>query len=180
MHSSPVIYQVFMKMFIKYKTISIYKNENDFHFYIDLYCLLDTIPSIENRMYKTKQKDYLYKLLSDNKKRSLTVTQIKNLCVINGVNIGLTTIYRVLNELNKNNKLRSSVNNNKETEYQFLQNDCNKHFHAKCSDCGKLIHITCDTAEKLKNHMLKEHNFCINLIDTTISGKCNKCLKGSK
>ena len=130
--------------------------------------------------YKTKQKDSLYKLLSDNKGRSFTTAQIKNLCIGNSIDVGLTTIYRFLNELSNDNKLRKSLNKNKETEYQLIQNDCDKHFHVKCSDCGKLIHIDCDIAGKLKKHILKEHNFFINLIDTTILGKCNKCLKGGK
>lgn len=131
-------------------------------------------------IYKTKQKDYLYNLLYDNNSKSFTATQIKNLCISDGANIGLTTIYRFLNELNKSNKIRKTLNKNKEAEYQCIQNECDKHFHAKCSNCGKLIHMDCDIAEKLKKHILKEHNFFINLIDTTILGKCNKCSKGGK
>ena len=124
--------------------------------------------------YNTKQKD---KLISYIKSKNEEFT-IKEIYEDLNKKIGLTTIYRLVNNLLEKDKLKKYVDKDNKTHYQYLE-ECNKnnHFYLKCSKCKKMIHIDCKCIKNLSNHILKEHDFKLNKSEIVIDGICLDCTK---
>ena len=123
--------------------------------------------------YNTKQKD----IINKKKKKHKDEFTIKDIYKELNGNIGLTTIYRLVDKLVNAGTINKTIGKDNITYYQYLE-DCDKenHFFLKCESCGVMEHIDCDCIEELSNHISKEHNF--SLTDhIIINGKCNKCKK---
>ena len=107
---------------------------------------------------------------------SFSAQELYNEMVNCGENIGLTTIYRYLDELVSKNKLVKTYNEKNVAVYQLLV-ECNheNHFYLKCESCEKIIHVDCECIETLSNHLMKHHNFLIDKNNLFISGLCNDC-----
>lgn len=89
-------------------------------------------------------------------------------------NLGQTTIYRLLANLEKTSLVRVEIKQNRKY-YQLKSDNCEEHFHLKCIKCGKLIHLDCDDINRFNNHMKKEHKFIMDN-NSIIYGKCTKCM----
>jgi Fur family ferric uptake transcriptional regulator len=131
--------------------------------------------------YRTRQGqcilDYM-KSLGDN---HVTVNQIVRYFEDAEEGIGQTTVYRHLERLTAEGKIRKYVLfEDKSTCYQYIDNEkeCREHFHLKCEICGALIHMDCDFLKKIERHLLRKHNFQIDMLKTVFYGTCKKCLAG--
>ena len=124
--------------------------------------------------YNTKQKDLIYELIK-NKKTSFTIKDIYNDL---NKKVGLTTIYRFIEKLEKENLIIKEINKDNITYYQYLEKcESNNHFYLKCEKCKNIIHIDCDCINELYSHIKKEHKFKINKEKIIINGICKKCNK---
>ena len=126
--------------------------------------------------YNTKQKNAILDVITK-EKGTFTIKDIYNKM---NKEIGLTTIYRMVDKLVEEKILTKSISNDNTTYYQYLEK-CNKenHFFLKCESCGDIEHVDCDCIEELSNHISKEHKF--NLTDhVIINGICKKCTKMNK
>ncbi|MBQ9298590.1 MAG: transcriptional repressor [Clostridia bacterium] len=126
--------------------------------------------------YKTKQKEEILQYLIKNSNNFVSAEDIEKYFKDENITVGLTTIYRFLNLLEKQGKLRIEARKNTKY-YQYISKECDQHFHLKCEKCGKLIHFDCEELEKLNSHISKEHNFSIDS-KTLIYGVCEDCKKG--
>lgn len=128
--------------------------------------------------YDTKQKELILDIIK-NEKKEFTIKDIFN--KLKG-NVGLTTIYRLVEELEKENLLSKSINESNKAYYQYLEKcDEENHFYLKCNNCKKMIHIDCNCIEELSNHIKNEHCFKLNKEKIIINGLCSNCLgKGMK
>ena len=122
--------------------------------------------------YNTKQKELIINIIKKQTKE-FTIKDIYN--ELKG-STGLTTIYRLVDNLVEEKIISKEIGNNNTTYYQYLEH-CNEenHFYLKCNNCGRLIHIDCDCIIDLINHINKEHNFIPNKENIIINGTCNKC-----
>ena len=111
--------------------------------------------------------------LQNRKDDFLSVSDILNELKLKKLDIGQTTIYRLLNDLEQNNLVRVEIRQNRKF-YQLISKKCEDHFHLKCSKCGKLIHLDCDDVFEFNSHMKKEHKFIIDN-NSIIYGRCTKC-----
>jgi Fur family ferric uptake transcriptional regulator len=95
--------------------------------------------------------------------------------------VGQTTVYRHLEKLAAEGKIRKYVMDGKSACYQYIDNEqnCREHFHLKCERCGSLIHADCDFLDEIARHVLDRHYFQINVLRTVFYGTCKKCLAGS-
>ena len=125
--------------------------------------------------YKTEQRKDLLEYLMKNSSKYVNADDIEKEFKEKNISIGLTTIYRFLNSLEKQGKLRIEIKDHTKY-YQYILDECKSHFHLKCKVCGKLIHLKCDDAENLKKHILKEHEFEIDS-NSPIIGICRTCEK---
>ena len=130
---------------------------------------------MEKRKYNTKQKEELLQYLKDNKNSFVSAEDIEKYVEKEKINIGLTTIYRFLNSLEEQGKLRVELKEHTKF-YQYISEDCENHYHLKCKECGQITHLDCEELEEIKEHIFKDHKF---IIDSKfeIYGLCNKCYK---
>jgi len=123
--------------------------------------------------YKTEQRKELLDYMIKNSKKFVKADEIEKHLKNNNINIGLTTIYRFLNSLEKQGKVRVELREHTKY-YQYISEECNNHYHLQCKKCGKLIHLHCDEINQLKMHIAKEHDFEIDSM-ATIAGICAEC-----
>ena len=123
--------------------------------------------------YNTKQKELIIKTIIK-QKHEFT---IKDIYQELKEEVGLTTIYRLIDKLTSQNILNKYISQDNKTYYQYLK-ECEKenHFFLKCKKCSNLIHIDCDCINELFNHIFKEHSFKPNKDHIIINGICNNCL----
>ncbi|MFA6860154.1 MAG: transcriptional repressor [Clostridia bacterium] len=131
-------------------------------------------------MYNTKQKQLLLEILVENSEKCLSTNELFDICRSKKLDIGLTTIYRYLNDLEKKFKVIKYTNGNGESSYQLNKNNCGEDLHLKCNCCGKVIHLDCEIIEELKKHVLNEHKFKIDTMKTVINGLCENCNRREK
>lgn len=127
--------------------------------------------------YNTHQKNIILDVIKSQKKE-FTIKDIYN--QVNG-KVGLTTIYRMIDNLIDENIINKYISKDNITYYLFL-NSCEEenHFYLKCDECGDLVHIDCDCITDLSNHISKKHKFRLNKNQIVINGICKKCGKKGK
>ena len=126
--------------------------------------------------YKTEQRKDLLDYMKNNTDRFVNADDIEKYLKTKKISIGLTTIYRFLNSLEKQGKVRVELKEHTKY-YQYILEECTNHFHLQCKKCGKIIHLHCDEIEELKMHIIKEHEFEIDSM-ATIMGICSECQEG--
>ena len=127
-----------------------------------------------NDSYKTKQKDLI---MNEIIKQNHEFT-IKDIYEKLSNEVGLTTIYRLVDRLVKEGILNKTISKENITYYQYLER-CNhkNHFYLKCEKCGSMIHVDCDCIEELTNHILNNHKFKLTREHIIINGVCKNCAK---
>ena len=128
---------------------------------------------MEKKKYNTKQKEKLLQYLIDNSNTFVSAEDIEKYVEKEKINIGLTTIYRFLNSLEEQGKLRIDLKEHTKY-YQYILEECENHYHLKCKKCGQITHLDCEELEEIKEHILKDHKFNIDS-KFEIYGLCNKC-----
>ena len=125
--------------------------------------------------YNTRNKEELLRIIKTQNK-DFTINDIYK----ESKNIGLTTVYRYIDELIKKGMMTKIIDENKKTKYQYLEKCQNEnHFYLKCNTCGTITHIDCECIEELSNHILNKHNFKTDKKNIIIKGICQNC-KGDK
>jgi len=128
--------------------------------------------------YNTKQRkavlDYIISL------GNVHVTAAQIICHFEkcDIAVGRTTIYRYLDRLINNGKLRKyNVEGIKGGCYQYINDsaETQNHLLLKCEDCGELLHLNCDTLNEIHKHIYQEHTFKVNITKTVFYGKCDIC-----
>ena len=124
--------------------------------------------------YKTKQKDKIMDIVNKSNK----IFKIKDIYESVNEEIGLTTIYRLVDKLVDENKLVKFISKDNITYYQYLES-CNNdnHFYLRCDKCGRIIHVDCDCINELSNHIFNSHEFTPNKEKIIINGICKNCCK---
>lgn len=121
--------------------------------------------------YMTKQKKILLDTILENN----CEFRIKDL--EEKTSVGLTTIYRFIEENEKLGMIKRMVLNG-EVVYEYLEKcESDNHFYLKCLNCGKMIHIDCDCIDELRNHIENTHHFNMNMDSIMIPGFCDQCRK---
>ncbi len=132
------------------------------------------------KLYKTKQRLYILEYLKQNANEHITADMIIEHFKELGTPIGKATIYRYLDNLVNENKVRKYTmpyrNNAACFQYVDSTDNCLNHYHMKCIKCGNLIHIDCKELEELSQHIYNEHNFKLDIFKTILYGTCKNCM----
>lgn len=121
--------------------------------------------------YDTKQKDIIINCIKNHEE--FTINEIYE--ELKG-KVGLTTIYRKVDSLVEENKIKKYIGKDNITYYQYLcECDKDNHFYLKCDKCGTLEHVDCDCINELSDHINKNHEFEINKQNIVINGVCKNC-----
>ena len=129
--------------------------------------------------YKTRQRTLIEQAVSRSKGH-FTVDSILEMLGGAGESVGRTTVYRCLEKLEKDGKVRKfSPSGNESCCYQAVNDakECGEHFHLKCIECGKLIHMECEHLDELCKHINTHHGFRVDALRTVLYGLCQDCAK---
>lgn len=131
----------------------------------------------------TKQKEIIINFLKENKDRHLTAEDILLELRKQSEEVSQATIYRNLSELVKEGELRKYISDvAKKACFQYVDNvnKCSKHYHLICDECGSIIHFEGTELQKLKDKILDQNKFEVNLEKVVLYGKCDKCKENKK
>ena len=125
--------------------------------------------------YNTRQKNLISELISEQSQEFL-VKDIYNELIRRGEDLGLTTVYRVVDELTEAGKLRKNISADGVVRYQYLA-ECKHlgHCYLKCQKCGRLEHTDCRLVSQLMSHVRDEHGFLADEKQIIIGGICRRC-----
>ena len=127
--------------------------------------------------YNTRQKRDLLRFLKAGDVRHFSVDDVVFELQEQGEKVGRTTVYRYLEQLAETGCVRKYQNAQGATQYQYIENSerCSKHFHMLCSRCGDLMHVECERMDELSRHLMEEHGFYLDTVQTVLVGTCAKC-----
>lgn len=127
--------------------------------------------------YKTKQQSAIVDCLKANGKNYVTVVEIERYLKDRGCSVGVTTIYRHLEQMEQAGMVaRINVEKQQAACYQYIAEDDNNHcFYIECEKCGQVTRMECSHLLELYNHVNADHHFSINPKKTVFYGKCEKC-----
>ena len=121
--------------------------------------------------YNTKQKETIMNYLKNNSNECITINDIY---LTLNKKVGKVTIYRYLEQLEKDNIVNKyTFNNNEPATYKYNTCTYNNHIHLMCCRCGEVSHIDC---KELEEHIKSEHKFTPDMCKTTIYGICKNCI----
>ena len=136
--------------------------------------------------YITKQKRELMECVDAYGSMHFSAADIASDLRLRGSSVGLATVYRFLDKLVANGKLRKFIiDSNSAACYQKGCPDCenessHNHYHLKCTECGALLHLDCGHVSELGRHIAEEHGFKVDNSRTILYGLCEKCVKKAK
>lgn len=109
----------------------------------------------------------------------VTVMDIENYLKENDCQVGLTTIYRHLEKMEKDGIVtKFSVEGQPGACFQYIEQGENQDcFYIKCEECGEVTKMECHHLAELYSHVNADHHFSINPKKTIFYGKCAKCGK---
>ncbi len=125
--------------------------------------------------YKTKSKDIIDNEIK-NFSNGFTIKELKESFDSKNIQIGLTTIYRHLDELEDEEVVKKYYDDKNIAHYKFVL-DCtsDNHFYLKCIKCDKIIHVDCECINEFYAHVLKQHKFELDCKNIILPGICNDC-----
>ena len=126
--------------------------------------------------YMTRQQRAVLECLRSSGRGCCTAAELAEELHRRSQPIGLTTVYRQLEKLEKQGLVHKIVTDEGAC-YQFC--DCHQRgvdcFLMKCERCGRVEHVSCDHLGALYDHLYKEHRFRINPQRTLFYGLCEDC-----
>lgn len=127
--------------------------------------------------YNTRQKEIILSFLRSTPDASFTASEIFRVLKASGAPVGLTTVYRQLEGLCDDGRVREIITSGgKGTRFQYLGTTAKTDaFFLKCERCGKMEGADCALLSKVVRHMAEEHGFRINTEKTVIYGLCINC-----
>lgn len=125
-------------------------------------------------MYRTAQKNELLSYLREHCDEQFSAAQLSEAL---GGSVGESTVYRLVDGLTREGVLKAFPRRSgRGYLYQYHRGqDCDRHFHLKCSGCGRLMHLECEQSNTLLAHILEEHGFSVNLGESILYGECESC-----
>ncbi|MBQ3136148.1 MAG: transcriptional repressor [Clostridia bacterium] len=131
-----------------------------------------------NGTYNTRQKKLIEGFLKENLSSQYTCDEISEMLKQKGTPVGKTTVYRCVERLTHEGKVRKIVGvASKSAQYQYIDEEmnCSGHMHLKCLNCGEFIHLGCDFLDGVNEHIYIHHRFKIDNSKSVLYGLCDKC-----
>lgn len=129
--------------------------------------------------YKTKQKEAIEEYFYANRRKHSNANEIYGYLSAKGINIGLSTVYRQLENMCENGVLHKYFIDEQTVACYQLKEECldcrDYHYHLKCKNCGKLVHMECEAMKEVAEHIRTEHGFTLDHDKTVLYGVCNDC-----
>ena len=129
--------------------------------------------------YHTQQYKTLIQFFRQGTQTEYTSEDIIQAVCTDG-SLGRSTAYRLISRMTEEGLLRR-FHRGKRVYYQYVEehDQCQNHYHLKCSGCGKLIHLDCHMMASLQAHILDKHQFTLSPAQTVLYGLCDACQRRS-
>jgi Fur family ferric uptake transcriptional regulator len=130
-------------------------------------------------LYNTKQGEAILAYISSLAGAHVTAAAVAEHFRAAGSHVGRSTVYRHLNRLTAEGKLRKYIAGGGGACFQLSNSavKCAEHFHLKCESCEALLHLECSKLNALGRHILEHHAFSVDAGKTVFYGKCQSCRK---
>ena len=127
--------------------------------------------------YNTRQKREMLAFLKRHDMEPYSVDDLVFEMQEQGEKIGRSTVYRYLESLAEQGRVRKYQNAQGTMQYQHVEDTmaCDAHFHMMCKSCGRLYHVSCDLMDRLSKHIYSDHNFRLDTRETILVGVCARC-----
>lgn len=136
--------------------------------------ILDSSELLRNRGIKvTPHKIAILNIFKSHK--HVDAYQINNSLKMDGIEISIATIYRVLGSFEKANIIDKLNFGNDQSIYE-LKNVEDHHDHLICTKCGLVIEFINSQIESLQLKIADENNFKVQSHTLNIYGTCAKCM----
>jgi len=122
----------------------------------------------------TKQRIAIAKLLEANPV-FYSAQDVHDILATSQVKIGLSTVYRILNQMVTVHEVDIVVLDDGQTLYRRCSTE--HHHHLRCRKCGKAVELMLDDVESFAKKIGKQHAFTKIEHTIEISGICAKCSK---
>ena len=134
---------------------------------------------LKKKGYKlTPQRRATINVIIDNQGKHLNTEEIYNLVKKRCPEIGLATVYRTLQILDKLNYLNKLNLDDGSLRYQInLDISSHNHHHLVCNKCGKIIEVEEDMLDSIEDSLQEKYKFKITNHDLKFHGVCENCLK---
>ena len=132
-----------------------------------------------NSGYATANRKKILDFLKENHNRTLTVADIDAHLKACDSEVNITTIYRYLDKLEKEDTVIKYVaEKGSQATYQYVEqgHNCEDHLHLQCVKCGKVIHLECHFMHEILEHVEKEHGFMMQCKNSIVYGTCKDCV----
>lgn len=128
----------------------------------------------ERGRYRTKQQEIILDCLKKQKSRFLTVDQFMDCLRKEGVQVGQTTVYRVLERLAEDGEImKLPMEDGSKIRYCYADKDeLNKPGKLVCMRCGRFIPLECSKMADFLDHIYEEHGFEMDNQHTVLYGYC--------
>lgn len=130
------------------------------------------------REYKTRQKDKILACLREHAGGHITADMIRAHLLLDGEQVGLTTVYRNLERLVQDGTIiKYTGMNSASASFQYVGNpeEHQEHYHLVCLCCGHLEHLDCNIIDEFSAHIQNDHGFTLNNMKTVFYGYCASC-----
>ena len=125
------------------------------------------------RTYLTQQHKAILNFVSQ-QQNCFTAAELSEALRAAGEKVGLATIYRQLEKLEKSGMLQRIVTEDGAC-WQCCEQDNHDCFLLKCEQCGRISHVDCLQLSPLYEHLSNSHHFAINPRRTMLYGVCGNC-----
>ena len=122
----------------------------------------------------TKQKEFIKEYLKNSYIHPTAFDVLKS-AKENNINIGLTSIYRILNKMVEKQEALSIITKDNIVHYDTNRGD---HYHFICTSCNKIIDIDYDIEVFTQLEKRYKINFS-SIQDVHIYGLCSDCEKSN-
>ena len=121
--------------------------------------------------YSTHPKNQVLSFLSENSTLSFAIEDI----VLSLPDIGKSSVYRIIGELEKEGRVRRTGNAGRKALYQISDRECcPKHMHVKCSLCGRTEHLDEVTTAEVEKMVDALVGYRV-LPSSVLEGICGEC-----
>ena len=127
--------------------------------------------------YSTKQQQAVLHCLETRQAESLTANDLAEELRRSGNPVGLATIYRQLEKLERAGRVHK-VNTGDGAVYQYCPHQDQEHpgcLLLRCQRCGQIEHLDCHHLQGLWEHISQAHHFRIDASHTVLTGQCGAC-----
>ena len=132
-------------------------------------------PMSSRTKYHTINRDYFLQTAQSFHK-PFTAKEIAARLVENENPMGISTIYRLLDDFSAKGVLHKSLASDNTACYFYMKPCKNEnHFYLECSKCHYMYHLDCRHLRGFSKHIAKKHLFKITNYNLIINGICEKC-----